>query len=137
MSDPAKTLICRPVYGFSLYAVWSNAEPSKIVRYEIALPSTAILPFRGDALAAALKTFHISTDVLLWFAAPYELYPVFRGGDSNEVLHYVIFGPGQAVFESGPLPGGLLEALTVFELLTGVDIMDDHAMVDHPDWIGI
>ena len=73
MSNHVKTLLCRPVYGFSLYAAWSDTEPPQIVRYEILLPSGAVLPFRRAALGAALKTFHVSTDVWFWFTAGYRL----------------------------------------------------------------
>ena len=130
MDNPVKTLVCRPVYGFSLYAVWSDKEPSQIVRYEILLPSGAVLPFRRAALGAALKTFHASTDVWFWFIAGYRLYPVFKNDQSEKVLLYTIASQNGPVFESNGSPDGLLEALIEFERLTGVDIMTGDALAE-------
>jgi hypothetical protein len=133
MSELVKTCVCRLVHGFSLYAVWSDATPSRLVKYELTLPSGGILPFRRDSLGAALKTFHASTDVWFWFAPRYQLYPVFKDEKSDEILQYSISGPDGKVFESSSPPDGLIDALIVFERLTGVDITADNALLAKPD----
>lgn len=131
MRNLVKTLVCRPVYGFTLNAAWSDTEPPQIVRYEILLPSGAVLPFRRAALGAALKTFHVSTDVWFWFTRGYRLCPVFKDDQSDTVLSYTITGQTGQVFESSGSPDGLLEALTEFEQVTGVDITADDAMAEY------
>lgn len=118
------------MYGFSLYSVWADATPPHLSKYEIELPSGGLLPFPKDALAAALKTFHASTDVWVWFSSRYRLYPIFLADDSNEVSHYAIAGPDGEVFRSCEMPGGLVDALIVFERLTGVDVTAEDAVLE-------
>jgi hypothetical protein len=108
--------------GLALYSVWADAIPPRLLKYEIELPSGGLLPFPSDALEAALKTFHASTDVWVWFSSRYRLYPIFPADDSNEVSRYAIAGPDGEVFRSCEMPDGLVDARIVFERLTGVDV---------------
>jgi hypothetical protein len=112
--------------GLALYSVWADATPPRLLKYEIELPSGGLFPFPSDALEAALeaalKTFHVSTDVWVWFSSRYRLYPIFLTDDSNEVSRYAIAGPDGQVFRSCEMPDGLVDARIVFERLTGVDV---------------
>lgn len=134
MSDRSKTLVCRPVHGFSLYATWLDTVPSRIVRYEVVLPSGGLLPFGRNFLGQALKTFHAWTGVWFWFATDYQLYPVLKDNSSNEAMRYAIAGPNGQIFEFGGITDGLDEAISEFKRLTGVDIIahDARAEADMP-----
>lgn len=125
MSNPVRTLVCRPVYGFTLYAIWSDATHSAIVRYEIALPSGGVLPFSRDSLAPALITFHACTNAWFWFAGDYRLYPIFKDEQSDEAVGYAISGLNGQVFESRGSSDALQAALVEFERLTGTNITAD------------
>jgi hypothetical protein len=128
MNVLVKTLVCRPVHGFSLFTVWSDTKPPRIVRYDLVFPGGALIPFSRDSLGAALKTFHASTDVWFWFSPPYRLYPVFADDTSDQVQFYAIAGPDGQAFKSNAFPDGLNDALKEFERLTGVDITAEDAI---------